>query len=70
MLISASEHYGSVINRPFDFEKYLDDAAAHRMTMTRTFLFTASCRARGIPLRPASRSRRILSRPMCAAAPG
>ena len=37
VLISASEHYGSVINRPFDFEKYLDDAAARRMTMTRTF---------------------------------
>lgn len=37
-LISASEHYGSVINRPFDFEKYLDDAAAHKMTVTRTFL--------------------------------
>jgi len=37
-LISASEHYGSVINRPFDFEKYLDDAASHGMTMTRTFL--------------------------------
>jgi hypothetical protein len=38
VLVSASEHYGSVINRPFDFEKYLDDAAAHHMTMTRTFL--------------------------------
>ena len=38
VLISASEHYGSVINRPFDFEKYLDDAAARGMTMTRTFL--------------------------------
>ena len=37
-LITASEHYGSVINRPFNFEKYLDDAAAHKMTMTRTFL--------------------------------
>jgi hypothetical protein len=37
-LISASEHYGSVINRPFDFEKYLDDAAKHKMTVTRTFL--------------------------------
>jgi uncharacterized protein DUF6298/cellulase (glycosyl hydrolase family 5) len=37
-LITATEHYGSVINRPFDFEKYLDDAAARGMTMTRTFL--------------------------------
>ena len=34
VLISASEHYGSVINRPFDYEKYLDDAADNRMTMT------------------------------------
>jgi hypothetical protein len=38
VLISASEHYGSVINRPFDYEKYLADAARHKMTMTRTFL--------------------------------
>jgi len=38
VLISASEHYGSVINRPFDYEKYLDDAADKKMTMTRTFL--------------------------------
>jgi hypothetical protein len=38
VLISASEHYGSVINRPFDYEKYLADAAEHKMTMTRTFL--------------------------------
>jgi hypothetical protein len=38
VLITASEHYGSVINRPFDFEKYLDDAAAHKITLTRTFL--------------------------------
>jgi hypothetical protein len=38
VLISASEHYGSVINRSFDYEKYLADAAEHKMTMTRTFL--------------------------------
>jgi hypothetical protein len=38
VLISASEHYGSVINRIFDYEKYLADAADHKMTMTRTFL--------------------------------
>ena len=38
VLITASEHYGSVMNRPFDFEKYLDDAAKHKMTLTRTFL--------------------------------
>src|SRR6185312_8577811 len=38
VLVTASEHYGSVINRPFNFEKYLDDAAKHKMTLTRTFL--------------------------------
>ncbi len=38
VLISASEHYGSVINLPCNFNKYLADAAEHKMTMTRTFL--------------------------------
>src|SRR4051794_35104432 len=38
ILLTATEHFGSVINRPFDFEKYLDDAVRHKMTMTRTFL--------------------------------
>jgi hypothetical protein len=38
VLVSASEHYGSVINRAFDYERYLDDAARHKMTVTRTFL--------------------------------
>ena len=37
-LLTATEHYGSVINRPFDFIRYLDDAAQHKMTLTRTFL--------------------------------
>ena len=30
-LISASERYGSVINRPFDYEKYLDDDSARSL---------------------------------------
>jgi Family of unknown function (DUF6298) len=38
VLITASEHYGSVMNRPFNYERYLDDAAKHKMTLTRTFL--------------------------------
>lgn len=38
VLVTATEHYGSVLNRPFDFEKYLNDAAAKKMTLTRTFL--------------------------------
>jgi len=57
VLISASEHYGSVINRPFDFEKYLDDAAAHPMTMTRTFLLyreLQSARNPSSPCKPES----------------
>src|SRR5580658_5002813 len=57
LLISASEHYGSVINRPFDYEKYLDDAEAHKMTMTRTFLFyreLQSARNPSSPCKPES----------------
>jgi Cellulase (glycosyl hydrolase family 5) len=38
VLVAATEHYGSVINRPFDFERYLADAADKQQTMTRTFL--------------------------------
>ena len=37
-LLTATEHYGSVLNRPFDFHKYLDDLVDKKMTMTRTFL--------------------------------
>src|SRR6202042_2212086 len=57
VLISASEHYGSVINRPFDYEKYLDDAARHKMTMTRTFLLyreLQSARNPSSPCKPES----------------
>ena len=53
VLISASEHYGSVINRPFNFEKYLDDAAAHKMTMTRTFLLFRELQSARNPSSPA-----------------
>jgi hypothetical protein len=38
VLVTATEHYGSVINRQFNFERYLDNAAANKMTLTRTFL--------------------------------
>jgi hypothetical protein len=57
VLISASEHYGSVINRPFDYEKYLADAAEHKMTMTRTFLLyreLQSARNPSSPCKPES----------------
>ena len=52
-LITASEHYGSVMNRPFDFEKYLDDAVAHKMTMTRTFLLFRELQGARNPSSPA-----------------
>ncbi|HUT74592.1 MAG TPA: DUF6298 domain-containing protein [Armatimonadota bacterium] len=37
-LVTATEHYGAVMNRPFRFERYLADAAAKRMTLTRLFV--------------------------------
>lgn len=38
VLICATEHYGSVVNRAFDFGRYLDDAAERGQTLTRLFL--------------------------------
>ena len=38
VFITATEHYGAVMNRPFDFERYLADAAEKRMTLTRLFV--------------------------------
>jgi hypothetical protein len=38
VLLCATEHYGSVLNREFDFERYLADAAEKEQTLTRTFL--------------------------------
>ena len=37
VLLTASEHYGAVMNRPFDFERYLAEAADKGMTLTRLF---------------------------------
>lgn len=37
VLITATEHYGAVMNRPFDFDKYLADAADKSITLTRLF---------------------------------
>src|SRR5580658_7760037 len=51
-LISATEHYGSVINRPFDFARYLADAAARGMTMTRTFLLFRELQSERNPSSP------------------
>lgn len=38
MLVCATEHYGAVMNRPFDFGRYLADAAEKRQTLTRLFV--------------------------------
>jgi hypothetical protein len=38
VLICATEHYGSVVNRRFDFGCYLDEASARGQTLTRLFL--------------------------------
>jgi hypothetical protein len=38
VLVTATEHYGAVMNRPFRFERYLADAAEKKMTLTRLFV--------------------------------
>ncbi len=38
VLITATEHYGAVINRNFDYVAYLDEAADKRATLSRCFL--------------------------------
>ncbi|MDO8685158.1 MAG: cellulase family glycosylhydrolase [Clostridiales bacterium] len=38
VLVCATEHYGAVINRPFNFEKYLTDAVEKKQTLTRLFV--------------------------------
>jgi hypothetical protein len=38
VLLTATEHYGAVMNRPFAFERYLADAAAKGITLTRLFM--------------------------------
>jgi hypothetical protein len=37
VLVCATEHYGAVMNRPFDFKKHLADAAEKKQTLTRLF---------------------------------
>lgn len=36
-LIACTEHYGAVMNRPFDARAYLDDTAERGLTLTRLF---------------------------------
>src|SRR5688500_12996568 len=37
VLITSGEHYGAVLNRDFDFARYLDVLAAHGFNLTRAF---------------------------------
>lgn len=37
ILITSAEHYGAVLNRDFDYVKYLDELAKHDLNNTRTF---------------------------------
>ena len=38
MLLTPTEHYGAVINRPFRYDRYLADAAENNITLTRLFM--------------------------------
>jgi hypothetical protein len=38
VLLTATEHYGAVMNRPFNIERYLADAADKGITLTRLFV--------------------------------
>ena len=38
VLVTASEHYGAVLNRNMDYVRYLDEAADKKMTLSRCFL--------------------------------
>lgn len=51
VLLTATEHYGAVLNRPFRFERYLRDAAANGMTLTRLFTLFRELQT---PINPAS----------------
>src|SRR5678810_1032199 len=37
VLITSGEHYGAVLNRDFDYVKYLNTLMADHLTLTRTF---------------------------------
>ena len=37
VLITSGEHYGAVLNREFDYKRYLDTLHADRLNLTRIF---------------------------------
>jgi hypothetical protein len=51
-LLCATEHYGSVLNRNFDYIRYLDEAAERHQTFTRTFLLFRELQAALNPYSP------------------
>src|SRR5260221_11285134 len=52
VLVCAKEHYGSVINRAFDYERYLDEAADKKATLTRLFLLFRELQSARNPCSP------------------
>ena len=52
VLLAPSEHYGSIVNRRFDFERYLSEAAAAKQTVTRTFLLYRELQSARNPCSP------------------
>jgi hypothetical protein len=52
VLITATEHYGAVTNRNFDYMAYLEEAADKRATLSRCFLLFRELE--GVPLNPHS----------------
>src|SRR4051795_6563435 len=40
VLVTSGEHYGAVLNRDFDFVRYLDTLRADHLNLTRTFAGT------------------------------
>jgi hypothetical protein len=52
VLVTATEHYGAVINRNFDYVRYLEEAAEKRCTLSRCFLLFRELES--IPLNPHS----------------
>mgnify|MGYP001059432979 CR=1 FL=1 len=52
VLITASEHYGAVLNRNFDYVRYLNEAADKAMTNSRCFLLFRELE--GLPHNPHS----------------
>lgn len=53
VLIAPTEHYGSVVNRRFDYARYLAEAAEKKQTVTRTFLLFRELQGARNPYSPA-----------------